>query len=241
MVIDCPWVKCVGGLLFLAEKSSHHTHIGWVTLTQAHHPLCSLQLQSRHQQLLPDGLSGERGIEVYQGALARKLQLWKQELREKYPLCKGRERVYSLFLCQLPNLVIASISLSPWRAANCLWNGLVIPALVTLSGRPPHAFIILQRKMCFLTSVLHLFSFNFLQFPSPPPQIAHLCCSAQGGMSSASPTTLPVLSLIFLWFLVLHSSQVQKDREGPYPHPTPETLHPGFYIRLYIPWMMYSI
>lgn len=85
-----------------------------------------------------------------------------ESVTREMSLCKGRKRVYSLFLCQLPYLVIASVSLAPWRAANCLWNGLVIPALVTLSGKPPHAFIILQRKMCFLTSVLHLFSFNFL-------------------------------------------------------------------------------
>lgn len=152
MGIDCLWVKCVGGLLFLKEIS-HHTH--------AHHPFCYLKPSEQTlNSFCLMTLEEREGLRFIREFLQETLKT--RVLQEKCPLCKGREIVYSLFLCQLPNLVIASISLSPWRAANCLWNGLVIPALVTLSGRPPQAFIILQRKMCFLTSVLHLFSFNFL-------------------------------------------------------------------------------
>lgn len=195
------------------EEFTSHTYIWGHTHTPP--PLLPWTIRADTKQLLPDGLKGKRDWDLSGISCKETVTQKTRVLKEKCPLCKARKRVDSLFLCQLPNLVIASISLSPWRAANCLWNGLVIPALVTLSGRPPHGFIILQRKMCFLTSVLHLFSFNFLQFPSPPPQIAHLCCSEQGGMSSASPTTLPILNfLFFCGSSVLHGSQVQKDREG---------------------------
>lgn len=71
--MDCLWVKRVGGLLFLTEKSSHHTHAVWVTHTPP--PLPPLTIRADTKQLLPDGLTGERGIGVCQGVLARKLQL----------------------------------------------------------------------------------------------------------------------------------------------------------------------
>lgn len=140
------------------EFTSHRCSLGHTHTT----PSATSDYHSRHKQLLPDGLTGERGDDLTESSCKKTAALKTRVLQEKRPLRKGRERVYSLLLCQLPYFVIVSISLAPWRAANCLWNGLVIPALVTLSGRPPHAFIILQKKMCFLTSVLHLFSFNFL-------------------------------------------------------------------------------
>lgn len=160
----CWWSSVPG-----REEFTSHTHSLGHTHTDTPPPLLPLTPEQT-----PTASSwwlyrreGDWGLS---GSSCKKAATLKTRVTREISLCKGRERVYSLFLCQLPNLVIASISLSPWRAANCLWNGLVIPALVTLSGRPPHAFIILQRKMCFLTSVLHLFSFNFLQFPSPLPR-----------------------------------------------------------------------
>lgn len=156
LIIDCSRVKHVGGLSFLTEKDSHHTCSLRVIYT-------SLTIRADTNQFLPDGLSGER-LKFTGEFLQGNSNCENKSVKRGKSLVqgKGKGRISSLFLSQLSNLVTASISLSPWRAANCLWNDLVIPSLVTLSGQPPHAFIILWRKMCFLTSVLNLFSFNFL-------------------------------------------------------------------------------